>query len=115
MVAPPSFDNRSADLTGLPRAGALRESSARQVEARPNEPTATNPPRPTSTPSGDANAPVRGDRPTAQTLSSPFVAQFIAQQLNPQTERTRDRVETTRAFDAIRQALAIAERSRGPK
>ncbi|MDG2286017.1 MAG: hypothetical protein P8N43_10855 [Alphaproteobacteria bacterium] len=58
---------------------------------------------------------MRGDRPASQSLSTPFVAQFIAQELNPPASRAPNAVDTARAFDAFRQAQASADRGREPE
>ena len=115
MVAPPSFESPPASLVATLRAGAVQEPTSRQAGLRRSETSATDTrSTPASPPATGANAPVRGDRPVSPTLSTPFVAQFIAQEVNPQATRPRDPVETARAFNAFRQSLANAERSRGP-
>jgi hypothetical protein len=109
MVAPPSFESPSTILVGSSRTGALQDSTARQSNPRqPEIPT----PSTQNTGQGD---PVRGDRPVSQSLSTPFVAQFIAQELNPPASRAPNPVDTARAFDAFRQALANADRGREPE
>jgi hypothetical protein len=43
------------------------------------------------------------------------VAQFIAQEINPEQTGSRNRAETARAFDAFRRAIANAEQGRDPE
>lgn len=113
MVAPPSFESPALSLAATVRAGADQDPTARQAGPRRVEPSASER-RPAPTSTATAIAPVRGNQPVSPTLSAPFVAQFIAQEVNPPAARPRDPVETARAFDAFRQALANAERSGDP-
>ena len=114
MVAPPSFENPSASLAAALRVGATGESTPRPAPPRRSDitPAETRPAQTAAAPAIAGGDPVRGDRPVSQTLSAPFVAQFIAQEVNPQASRARDPVDTARAFDAFRQALANAEPTR---
>lgn len=111
MVAPSSFDSpisplAAALLTGAtPRAGITRGDAQRPNATQGNPSTVAD--QPTGIP---RDAPIRGDRPVSQSLSTTFVAQFIAQEIDPRPTRPRDPVETSRAFDAFRQANANAAR-----
>jgi len=99
MVTPSTFDASIQGL-GLPtRAGAVRE-----VPTRPEQNPAARPQE-----AGQGN-PVRGAQPAAQTLSSPFVAQFIAQEVDPPASEGSSRAEVARGIEAFRQANANAAR-----
>jgi hypothetical protein len=115
MVAPPSFESPTLNLAATLRAGTVQDPAARQAGLRRLETSPAEPRQISTSPASTAaTAPVRGDRPVSPTLSAPFVAQFIAQEVNPPAARPRNQAETARAFDAFRQALANAERARGP-
>lgn len=109
MVAPPSFDNPILPLSATSRPGAVSNSGTLQTATRrpDTSPTTNEAGAPATRAAGQSPA-IRGDRPASPNLSTPFVAQFIAQEIDPSPARPRDPVETTRAFDAFRQAIASA-------
>lgn len=114
MVAPPSFESPIPPITAALQTGATQGSGLRQTALqRSAEPAA--PPAQPRPPASGPGAPVRGERPLSQSLSSPFVAQFIAQEINPEQTGSRNRAETARAFDAFRRAIANAEQGRDPE
>ncbi len=110
MVASSSFDTALPPINASLRTGAAgnvgtRPPALQGVEAGSAQ-QAQTPERPPAT---GPDAPVRGDRPVSQNLSTPFVAQFIAQEIDPAPAAQRSRAETSRAFDAFRQAQASAD------
>ena len=112
MVAPSSFDSPISALattiqTGSATRSDVARNDAQRLDSRPETAARESGPRTGFT----QEAPIRGDRPISQTLSTPFVAQFIAQEIDPRPSRPSDPVETSRAFEAFRQAITNAERS----
>ncbi len=113
MVAPPSFESPAVNLAALLQTGP----PARSTSLRQTTPPNTDQPGPAAKPSTNQlqqSEPVRGARPVFPALSAPFVAQFIAQTLDPPASVQLSRADTNRAFDVFRQAQANAERLDDP-
>lgn len=109
MVASSSFDSPISPILGALQTGATARSGVARADAqRPTErpdAAATTTGQPTG---ASQDPPIRGDRPVSQSLSTAFVAQFIAQEIDPSPSRPQNAAETSRAFEAFQRALATA-------
>lgn len=113
MVAPPSFEGPFFGSAALQRPGTTGESQKQSAtrQANPGQSARRIIDQPSGAPTdreqrSTVGNQVRGSRPVFQQLSSPFVAQFIAQELNPPPQGQRNALATERALSAYQQRLA---------